>query len=189
MPLQRSPSAAEARAFQVKLIYIHRTKVAHVQQVPHDACPTSTSWRTRTGSQLLHTPAKPLFTEHGTRWHESLGWDSLTGNILLISPHLFILKHTVVWAVVDVQDILKLQFHDFHNWPLLSGLVPSQGRTLTLCSSCSVHPVSMLEKIENNGIPGRNCEEKTNSLEPSIYNKALTHLGHQLPRENPVSQE
>ena len=28
MPLQCSPSAAEARAFQVKLIYIYRTKVA-----------------------------------------------------------------------------------------------------------------------------------------------------------------
>lgn len=37
MPLQCSPRAAEARAFQAKLIYIYRTKVAHVQQVPRDA--------------------------------------------------------------------------------------------------------------------------------------------------------
>ena len=167
-----------------------------------------------------------------------MGWDSLTGKVLLISPHLFILKHTVVWAIVDVQFssvqslsrvrlfatpwiaacqaslsitnsrsslrltsiesvmpsshlilILKWQFHDFHNWTLLSGLVPLQGITLTPCSSCSIHPVSMLEKIENNGIPRQNSGEKTNSLEPKVFNKPLTHWGHQLPRENPVSQE
>lgn len=55
MPLQRSPSAAEARAFQVKLIYIHRTKVAHVQQVPHDAHAQDLSCYTPLQSHCLQT--------------------------------------------------------------------------------------------------------------------------------------
>ena len=37
-------------------------------------------------SQLLHNCAKSLFTEHGTRGHGNMGWESLIGTILLF-PH------------------------------------------------------------------------------------------------------
>ena len=38
-------------------------------------------------SQLLHNHVTSLFTEHGATGYDSVGWESLTGIILVISPH------------------------------------------------------------------------------------------------------
>ena len=79
--LQCSLDAAIARACKVTLIPTHHT-VARDQ--PCDAHAQCSKW-----SQLLHNRAKSLFTEHGARGRESVGWENLVGAFLLISPHQF----------------------------------------------------------------------------------------------------
>ena len=68
--------------FQMKLIQVYHTKKPATKWEPRDVHVQCHKW-----SQLLHNHVTSLFTEQGARGYDSVGWESLTGIILVISPH------------------------------------------------------------------------------------------------------